>query len=229
MPSCDISPPSYLTSNPELPVILDQCQSKWKAVRTCSSNNVLLLSSWLWHYQTSTHAALCLSQLHETPGQVYKMKSITTKRCSLHYTYRWNCSSTTKMKLTTIQQDGWPTINSPLKTATKLRPNWTRTKLSSCIVTGSGCSIGDHVTCNFADSCCHWQEIPASQSSCCYGTSSIDVTFFLPTSPIRVSRGCSPHSHVSGGEKYWWHGCFHIFIHSFIFHLQVKPKDVEMS
>ena len=38
----------------------------------------------------------------------YKMKSITTKPCTLRYTYRRNCSSTTKMKLTTTQQDGWP-------------------------------------------------------------------------------------------------------------------------
>jgi hypothetical protein len=37
-----ISPPPYITLNPQLSITPVQCQSKWKAVRTCSSNNVQL-------------------------------------------------------------------------------------------------------------------------------------------------------------------------------------------
>ena len=41
------------------------------------------------------------------------VKSITTKHCSLRYTYRRNCSSTTKIKFTAARHDGLPTIHSP--------------------------------------------------------------------------------------------------------------------
>jgi len=49
-----------------------------------------------------------LSQLHETHQDmlIYKMKSVTRKRCSLRYSYIRNCCFTTKMKLTATQQDG---------------------------------------------------------------------------------------------------------------------------
>jgi hypothetical protein len=43
MQSHDISPPSYITLNPLLSITPVQRQSKWKAVRMCSSNSVLLL------------------------------------------------------------------------------------------------------------------------------------------------------------------------------------------
>jgi hypothetical protein len=62
------------------------------------SNTPMLCSvfiNWMKHTRTCT----------------YKMKSVTTKPCSLHYTYRRNCSSTTKMKLSATQQDRWPAIN----------------------------------------------------------------------------------------------------------------------
>jgi hypothetical protein len=48
-----------------------------------------------------THAALCLSQLHETLDMsIYKMKSVKRKRCNLRYRYSRSCSSTNEVKLT---------------------------------------------------------------------------------------------------------------------------------
>ena len=43
--SHDISPPPYITLNPQLSITPTQCRSKWKAVRTFGSNNVPLSSS----------------------------------------------------------------------------------------------------------------------------------------------------------------------------------------
>ena len=45
--SHDISHPPYVTLNPWVSISPVQCQSKWKHVRTCGSNNVLLLSPWM--------------------------------------------------------------------------------------------------------------------------------------------------------------------------------------
>ena len=44
----------------------------------------------------------CLSQLHDTDQgmDIYEIKSVTTKHCSLRHTYRRIRSPTTKMKLT---------------------------------------------------------------------------------------------------------------------------------
>jgi hypothetical protein len=56
---------------------------------------------------------------------IYTMKSVKSKCCSLRYTYRRNCSPTTKMKLTATQEDRWPTINSKCKTVPQLQPTWT--------------------------------------------------------------------------------------------------------
>jgi len=47
-----------------------------------------------------------LNCMKHTRTCTYKMKFITTKPCSLRYTYRRNCSSITKMKPTATQQDG---------------------------------------------------------------------------------------------------------------------------
>ena len=60
---------------------------------------------------------------------------------------------------------------------------------SSLLVTGSGHSTSDHVTCYFNDTCCHRQEIPASRSSGWYRGSQINDTFMLTTAPIPVSGG----------------------------------------
>jgi len=48
MKSCALSPPTYVTLNPQLFITPVQWQSKWKAVRTCTSNNILFFSSWPW-------------------------------------------------------------------------------------------------------------------------------------------------------------------------------------
>jgi len=122
---------------------------------------------------------------------IYKIKAVTTKHCSLCHTYRRNCSPTTKMKRTATQ-DGWPMTNSHCKTVPQLCPTWTSkvsTKWSSHFVIGRSHSTGNHVTCDSADTCCHWQEIPASQSSCSYNRSHVDVTFLLPT-PSHFQGGC---------------------------------------
>ena len=94
---------------------------------------------------------------------IYKMKSITTKRCSLCYTYKRNCSSTKKnenYRLTKrIAQ-----ISKHRKTEKIVCPTWTRkanTKCSSLLVIGSSRNKGDRVICNFHDTCCHQQEIIA--------------------------------------------------------------------
>jgi hypothetical protein len=63
------------------------------------------------------------------------------------------------------------------------------TKISSRLVIGSGQSEGDHVTRDFTDTCCHRQEIPASQSRFCFYGSPLAVTGLLPTPPIPISRG----------------------------------------
>ena len=50
-----------------------------------------------------THDVLCLSVPLSTTGMhipIYKMKSVTRKRCNLRYIYRRNCSSTIEIKLT---------------------------------------------------------------------------------------------------------------------------------
>jgi hypothetical protein len=75
-----------------------------------------------------THAASSVSVAWSTPGyaHIHKIKLVRTKRCSLRYTYRRNCSPTTKMKLIAIQQDGWPTINSNCKTLPHSHGSWTR-------------------------------------------------------------------------------------------------------
>jgi hypothetical protein len=125
------------------------------------------------------------------------MKSVR-RHCSLRYTYRRNCSSTTKIISTATKQEGWPTTNSPRKTVTQLRPTWTgkvSTKCSSRLVTGSGRNTDDHVTRYFADTCCRRQEIPVSHW--CRG-SWINVTFLLPTP--------TPPNPVPGGARattYW--------------------------
>jgi len=62
------------------------------------------------------------------------------------------------------------------------------TKWSNRLVIVSGRSTGDHVTRDFADTCCHRQEIPASQSSRWYHRLRIDVTSLLPTPSITVSE-----------------------------------------
>jgi hypothetical protein len=70
----------------------------------------------------------CLSQLRETHKDLHilKMKFLKTKCCSLCYTYRRNCSPTTKMKLTCgTQEDIWPTINSKCKSVPQLQQNLT--------------------------------------------------------------------------------------------------------
>jgi len=78
-----------------------------------------------------------------------------------------------------------------LSTHTHLQPSWTVSTIwSSRPVIGSGHSYGDHVTYDFADTCCHRQEIHAFPSSCWYRLPRLDVTLLLPTTPIPVSAPC---------------------------------------
>ena len=63
------------------------------------------------------------------------------------------------------------------------------TKWSRRLVIVSGRSKGDHVTRDLTDTCCHRQEIPATQSRRWYHRSRIDVTLLLATPPIPTSGG----------------------------------------
>ena len=124
------------------------------------------------------------------PKRCVTFNKYAIKHCSLRYTYKSNCSSTTKMKIITSQEERWPVINTPHKSETIVYPTCMRkvnTKCGSFLVIGSGHSTGDHMIHNFQDACCHLQEILASQSSggCC--GSRIAVTFLLPTALIPIS------------------------------------------
>ena len=68
---------------------------------------------------SNTCHAVLLSFSHQDM-HIHKMKSITRKHCSLHYTYRRNCSSTRKTKLTATHKDGRSLINSHRKPVTEL-------------------------------------------------------------------------------------------------------------
>jgi len=113
---------------------------------------------------------------------IHKMKSRTRKRCSLYYTYLRNCSSTTKMKLTATQQDVWPTINSHRRPVTELfcmaAPNLNIQ--SQCLLTCDWLRPWAQAR-EFADTCWHWQEIPASPSDHQYRWSRLHVTFLTTT------------------------------------------------
>ena len=55
--------------------------------------------------------------------QIYEMKSVTRKHCSLGYTFRRNCSSTTKMKPPHNKMDEPQKIHTiNLKPVTESRP-----------------------------------------------------------------------------------------------------------
>ena len=69
MPLCDISPPPYITSNPQLSTTPVQCQSKWKAGRMCRSNNVLL-------YGFLTAEKIPPTTIHRHMLAVYGNKSV---------------------------------------------------------------------------------------------------------------------------------------------------------
>jgi hypothetical protein len=143
---------------------------------------------------SNTHMLCCLFQLHETHQDMHtcKIKSVTMKRCNSRYTYIRNCSSTIEMKHTTTQQ-GWSMINTHRKPVTAPHPTSTSKdsiKWRSSLVIGSGCSTGDHVTPDSSDTCCHRQEILASQSNHWYNRSHVDVTSLLPITPIQVPGYC---------------------------------------
>jgi len=57
--SHDISPP-HVTLKPQLSTTPVQCQSKWKVMTKCGSNNVAFSSSWLWtKFLPWTFIAMC--------------------------------------------------------------------------------------------------------------------------------------------------------------------------
>jgi len=75
---------------------------------------------------TLSHTRPCsvivfLRRINTARARIYIMKSVTGKRCNFRYKYIRNCSSTTKMKFTATQKDGWPTINSRRKPVTEVR------------------------------------------------------------------------------------------------------------
>jgi len=118
--------------------------------------------------RSHSHVALCLPQLHETPGMhIYIMKSITRKRCILHYTR--NCGSTKKWNLAP-HKNGCPTINVLHNSVVALHLHPTTRSMVSTIwnsrpVIGPCRNQGDHVTCKCCDTCCQRQKILASRSS----------------------------------------------------------------
>jgi hypothetical protein len=63
----------------------------------------------------------------------------------------------------------WPACRFVVHSPVWLYPiTWTKrwAEGSSHLVIGSGCSLGAHGTLYFTDTCCCWQEIPASEYSC---------------------------------------------------------------
>jgi len=81
----------------EMICITKRCVTFNKYARNFNFHNEMKATVTLSH----SHAALYLPQLHETPGMhIYKMKSVTRKRCRLRYTYTRNCGSTKEIKLT---------------------------------------------------------------------------------------------------------------------------------
>jgi len=105
-----------------------------------------------------------LNRMKHTRTCTYKMKSVTTNPCNVRYTYRRNCSSTTKMKLTATQQDGWPTINTPRKTETQVHPTSAGkigAQWSSRLVIGS-----DRSTRRSCDTLPSWQLLSSTGNTC---------------------------------------------------------------
>jgi hypothetical protein len=139
-------------------------------------------------YTTFAYEIMCIPKLCVT------FNTYAIKHCSLCYTYKSNCSSTTKMKIIASQEERWPIINTLHTTETIecFTCTWkVNTKCGSLLVIGSVCSTGDQVIRNFRDACCHLQEILASQSSVGYCYMSIKIFNKLPdhiTDSIRNKR-----------------------------------------
>jgi hypothetical protein len=108
-----------------------------------SMDNLNVNKEWMNEWMnTATQSCTSRNCMKHKTTCIYKIKPVTTARCSWCYAYKRTFSSTTKWKLTATKQDGWPKINTRCKNTTTFQlPNPT-----------------GHTWQNYAQvkSCCDW-------------------------------------------------------------------------